>query len=68
MVGAAHSDIAGAADQCVVLGFVEATETRRDHVVDLELEVENDFPRAAILAPTSWAERRQLRRTDVAPA
>ena len=34
MVGAAHSDVAGAADQSVVLGFVGATETRRDHVVD----------------------------------
>jgi hypothetical protein len=55
MVGGARSDIAGVADQSVVLDFVGATDTRQDHVVDLELEVENDFSRAPILAPTSRA-------------
>jgi len=53
VLGFALSDIARPAGQCEVVYIVRSTETRRDHVVDLELEVENDLWRAAVFAPAS---------------
>jgi hypothetical protein len=40
-------------DESEILDFVGTTELRQDHVVDLELEVEDHFRRTAILASAS---------------
>jgi hypothetical protein len=55
LLGSALSDIARAACQSEVVGIFSTTETNWGHVVDLELDVENDFWRRAILASASCA-------------